>query len=100
MTHSLIFERFCRLLWCKITRRLTRYNSIFDYVYLTIVSEKKKKKAKWKKGQLESFNLSSLLLYMKEKQTRFVETSDNDLKFCPGKQKKLTKYAVKARYKS
>ena len=91
MTHSLIFARFYRLLWCKITRGLTRYNSIFDYVCLTIISEKKRKKAKKKKGQLESFTLSSLLLYMKKKQTRFVETSDNDLKFCPGKQKKVNK---------
>ena len=53
------------------------------------------------KGPAREFQLIIFItLHEKKKKTRFVETSDNDLKFCPGKQKKLTKYAVNARYKS
>lgn len=52
------------------------------------------------KGPAREFQLIIFITLHERKTTRFVETSENDLKFCPGKQKKLTKYAVNARYKS
>ena len=51
------------------------------------------------KSQLKSFTFSSLLFYMEKKQTRFVKSSDNEIKklianAVPESTKKSTKYAV------
>ena len=51
------------------------------------------------KSQLKSFTFSSLLFYMEETQTRFVKSSDNEIKklvanAVPESTKKCTKYAV------
>ena len=51
------------------------------------------------KSQLKSFTFSSLLFYMGEKQTRFVKSSDKEIKklvanAVPESTKKSTKYAV------
>ena len=52
-----------------------------------------------KQSQLKSFTFTSLLFYMGEKQIRFVESSDNEIKklvanAVPESTKKSTKYAV------
>ena len=51
------------------------------------------------KSQLKSFTFSSLLFYMGEKQTRFIKSSDNEIKKLVANAvlqstKKSTKYAV------
>ena len=82
ITQPLIFGRFYWLLyvtWCKITGRLSRNNPrLRRYLSSEYFCRKETKPAE--KSQLKSFTFSSLLFYMEEKQTRFAESSDGDIK--------------------
>ena len=100
ITHPLIFARFYWLLyvtWCNITGRLSRNNPRLRR-YLSSDYFRRKETEPAEKSQLKSFTFS-LNIYMEEKQTRFVESSDSDIKnlvanAVPESTKKSTKYAV------
>ena len=100
ITDPLIFARFYWLLyvtWYKITGRLSHNNPrLRRYLSSDYFRRKETKPAGGKKN-----SFSSLLFYMVEKQTRFVESIDSDIKklvanAVPESTKKTTKYAVNA----
>ena len=101
ITHPLLFAQFYWLVyvtWCKITGQLSR-NKPRLRGYLSSDYFRRKETKPVGKSQLKSFTFSSLLFYMGEKQTRFVKSSDNEIKklvanAVPESTKKSTKYAV------
>ena len=85
-------------MWCKFTGRLSRNNPrLHRYLPSYYFHWKETKRAE--KSQLKSFTFSSLLFYMEEKQTRFVDVQSclhkkAGRKCCSGKYKMSTKHAV------
>ena len=106
ITHPLIFARFYLLFymtWCKTTGQLSRNNPrLRRYLSSDCFRGKETKPAE--KSQLKCFIFSSLLFYMEERQTRFVESNNGDINklvtnAVPESTKKSTKYAVNASLK-
>ena len=98
ITHPLIFARFYWLLyvtWCKFTGRLSRNNPRLRRNLPSYYFNWKETKPAGK-SQLKSFTFSSLLFYMEEKQTRFVDVQSclyqkAGRKCCSGKYKNVNK---------